>query len=106
MKKLITEKTIAGLINDGIDYLVVDDDTIFTPSAKDAVRNNGIKLVREDEAPCYEDKTDIGSRDVKSAVAEAVKDVTCCGADLDRNEVVASVIKVLYDKGILNNILG
>ena len=105
MKKLITDKTITGLINDGLDYLVVDDDTIFTPSAKDAVRNNGIRLVREDEVPCCEDKEE-GCCDVKEAVAEAVKDVTCCGADLDRNQVVASVIKVLNDKGILNDILG
>ena len=106
MKKLITDKIISGLVNEGTDYLVVDDDTLFTPSARDAVRNNGIKLISEEEVPCYDDKVTESCSDVKSAVAEAVKDVTDCNEDLNREQVVASVIKVLNDKGILNNILG
>lgn len=106
MKKLITDKIITGLVNDGINYLVVDDDTIFTPSAKDAVRNNGISLVREEDASCFENKDTESCCDVRSAVAEAVKDVTNRNEELDKNQVVASVIKVLNDKGILNNILG
>lgn len=85
MKKLITAKVIEELIKNNQKQIVVDDDTLLTPSAKDLARNAGIKFVYEAEADC-------------------VCNSSCCDSndtELTRETVVRAVLAVLNEKGLL-----
>ncbi len=109
MKKLITEKTIAQLKNDGIEFFTIDDDTLITPSAKDAARNEGIKLIRVEGKPCNiaEPVTDKAEGcKVKATIKDIVQGVCETNNNCSHDEVVTAVIKVLKDKNILDDILG
>lgn len=44
MKKLITEAEVLKLVRQGIKELVIDDNTIFTPSARDIIIREKIEL--------------------------------------------------------------
>lgn len=44
MKKLITEAEVLKLVRQGIKELVIDDNTIFTPSARDIIIRENIEL--------------------------------------------------------------
>ena len=44
MKKLVCEKDIQKLVNEGKKVCYVTEDTLVTPSAKDAARTAGIEI--------------------------------------------------------------
>lgn len=113
MKKLITEKTVAEFAKNGEKVFSVDDNTLITPSAKDLARNEGITFKFVDEqnsgnsydvvshASCMTPKKDehahgscVQNRECKSKISAE-----------NREKIVEAVIKVLADKGILNQII-
>ena len=51
MKKLVCEKDIEKLVNEGKKVCYVDENTLITPSAKDAARTAGIEISYGEE-PC------------------------------------------------------
>ena len=56
MKKLVCEKDIQKLVNEGKKVCYVTEDTLVTPSAKDAARTAGIEISygEEPKACCCE----------------------------------------------------
>ena len=56
MKKLVCEKDIQKLVNEGKKVCYVSEDTLVTPSAKDAARTAGIEISdgEEPKACCCE----------------------------------------------------
>lgn len=98
MKKLITAKTIQTLRNNGETVLLINDDTLITPSAKDAARSAGICFVHEDEAEC---QPEVKQPEANRSEAET----PCCNMSYDRQVIVEAVIKALDERGILDKIL-
>lgn len=47
MKKLICEKNITDIIEQGGKSVCVDDNTLITPAARDMIQNNGLEIVQE-----------------------------------------------------------
>ncbi|MCQ8212689.1 hypothetical protein NON08_09175 [Cetobacterium somerae] len=45
MKKLICAKDLEKIVVDGVKEIEIDKDTILTPSAKDIIKNNEIKIL-------------------------------------------------------------
>ncbi|MDY2960285.1 MAG: hypothetical protein SOR72_05770 [Hornefia sp.] len=103
MKKLITAKIIEGFAKEGLRQFPINDDTLITPSAKDLARNTGIKFVCTNEA--YDN---ISQRHEKTKALEdlAGKDISCGDEsdEISRKVVVAAVLEVLKEKGLLDKI--
>lgn len=55
MKRLICVKDIEALNSEGKKVFYIDNDTIITPSAKDAAKSSGIEFSHE--AKCCEENT-------------------------------------------------
>ncbi|MCF8260241.1 MAG: ribose 5-phosphate isomerase B [Melioribacteraceae bacterium] len=49
MKKLITEKDVQAIINDGKAEIVVRSDSVLTPLAKDRIKSAGLTILESDE---------------------------------------------------------
>ncbi len=92
MKKLITKKTILELKRKGEKELQIDEQTLLTPSAQDAIREHDIKLVNISQ----------------QSVAESSRCCAECAAPnevSERAEIVEMVMKALEEKGLLKDIL-
>jgi ethanolamine utilization protein EutQ len=87
MKKLITEKTIAQLKADNTKFFPIDENTLITPSAKDAARNEGITFVYGEQK---HEETQGTQKSQKSC---------------DKQAIVDAVIKVLRERGLLDEII-
>lgn len=94
MKKLISVKNVEDVEKQGQKILYIDNDTIITPSAKDAARNCGIEF--STEVPVCETKS--SCEGMASELAKACED----GIDVD---MIYKVFKAMMDKGLLNGIL-
>lgn len=95
MKKLICVKDIEALNKEGKKVFYIDDNTIITPSAKDAAKNSGIEfsydsVCLEVKSPCCEEK-----------VSEPEKTST---GEIDSN-MIYTVLKAMLEKGLLNGML-
>ena len=52
MKKLISQEDIKKAFKDKNNTIIIDDDTIITPSARDAAREYKIQFKKESEHIC------------------------------------------------------
>ena len=87
MKKLICAKDVETLKSKGKKVFYIDNDTIITPSAKDAAKACGMEF--STCAECCDEKT--------SDVVKAI------GGEIDSN-LIYSVLKAMLDKGQLAGI--
>lgn len=92
MKKLICVKDIEALNKQGKKVFYLDDNTIITPSAKDAAKNSGIEFSYE--AECCEEKA-------TCCEEKASKPEIISGGEIDSN-MIYTVLKTMLEKGLLN----
>lgn len=85
MKHLITEEHMLRLKKAGSKICEIDEDTLITPSAQDVARHNDIKFIK-----CDKDRL----KKVEPKNQE-------CRKKANREEIIAAVIKVLEDRGII-----
>jgi ribose 5-phosphate isomerase B len=86
MKKLITESEVLKLVRQGIKEIFVDENTIFTPSAKDVIVREKIELKKFSES--------LGPEKSKSNVR-----TIAIGSDHTGFKVKQELIKFLQSKG-------
>ncbi len=94
MKKLITKKMILELKRKGQTELLIDNQTLLTPSAQDAIREYSVTLVNA----------------TARNVAQAPSACPCAndmstGEVAEQAEIVEMVMKLLEEKGLLKDIL-
>ncbi len=102
MKKLITEKSVEEFLETDSKEFHVDSNTLITPSAKDLARKRGIEFVYgENDNAGMCGKTDGDEKQKhKEACSKAKENSTL--TEKERRDIVAAVIEVLKEKGILN----
>lgn len=88
MKKLITEQYILDLIKSGKLEIEIDENTIFTPLAKDRINDSKIRIV----------KTKIVEKIEISNQVEIKKNIIAIGSDHTGFEVKEILKKFLTDK--------
>ncbi|MBN7774558.1 cupin domain-containing protein [Clostridium aminobutyricum] len=101
MKKLICAKEVEALMKQGEKIFYIDEDTILTPSAKDAAKANGIEFSTEPPV-CKEPAVCETKACEPAAACEAAK--SCEATSLD-SDMIYSVLKAMADKGLLKGIL-
>ena len=113
MKKLVCEKDIQKLVNEGKKVCYVSEDTLVTPSAKDAARTAGIEISygEEPKACCCEASAAPVAAAVAPAPVAAPAPAPACDAPAEiSSDMIYQVLKVMADKGMLgdmfNNVAG
>lgn len=90
MKKLITEKIIEECVKNHETEILIDTNTLITPSARDIAKNVGVKLVYEKQDRC-------------SCTASSKS--ACCDQgntfEISKETLVRAVLEVLNEKGLL-----
>lgn len=102
MKKLVCEKDIEKLVSEGKKVCYVTEDTLITPSAKDAARTAGIEISYDEEPKCCESAAPAAEACCTTAAAPAA----CCG-DVPgeiSSDMIYQVLKNLADKGMLGDV--
>ncbi|KUG26113.1 ribose 5-phosphate isomerase b [hydrocarbon metagenome] len=89
MKKLITENEIIRLSKQGIKEIVVDSNTILTPSALDRIRTSKMKIVQKSNTSTSQANTEY-SNNVKTVAI---------GSDHTGYEMKQIIISYLKEKG-------
>ncbi|MFV0515816.1 MAG: cupin domain-containing protein [Aminipila sp.] len=98
MKKLICAKDVETLQKQGQKVFYIDEDTLITPSAKDAAKSCGITFSTDAPAPVCVAQTPC------EAAAPAVAEAVSCNGEIDAN-MIYTVLKTLADKGLLQGVL-
>ncbi|MBE6035827.1 cupin domain-containing protein [Aminipila sp.] len=98
MKRLICAKDVEALEKQGQKVFYIDEDTLVTPSAKDAARACGIEF--STEAPVQACAAPAACQ-AQAPAAEAAK---ACDGEIDTN-MIYTVLKALADKGLLQGVL-
>ncbi len=94
MKRLICAKDVETLGKQGQKVFYIDEDTLVTPSAKDAARACGMTFSTETPAPvCCA---------APAPAAEPAK--ACSDGEIDK-DMIYNVLKALADKGLLQGVL-
>lgn len=88
MKKLICAKEIEELVKQGGTVFYVDDNTLITPSARDAAKSNGIEFSTE-KPQCNTTCVETGSTGTEG---------------MDR-EMVFQVFQAMMEKGLLQGVM-
>lgn len=96
MKKLICAKEIEAAEKQGKKVFYIDNDTIITPSAKDAARASGIEF--STEVPDCAVKS---PSEVKSSEPVKACEVKACEGGID-SDMIYKVFKTMMDKGLFN----
>lgn len=94
MKKLICAKEVEALAKEGKSVMYIDQDTIITPSAKDAAAASGIEFSTE-EPPCC-------SQECAAPAAPAAQACAQQGIDSD---VIYKALTALMEKGMLGSVM-
>lgn len=94
MKKLICVKDIEAVEKQGKKVFYIEENTIITPSAKDAARLSGIEFCVGTE--CCEEKGSCCEETSKPAAANA--------GEIDSN-MIYTVLKAMLEKGLLSGML-
>ncbi len=93
MKKLITEYDIVKIYQSGVRVIPLSSDVIFTPSAKDKIKELGLKISKKEEAgkiePIVEDQFEVIDKTKIIAI----------GSDHTGFKLKNFVSKILSDKG-------
>ena len=117
MKKLVCEKDIQKLVNEGKKVCYITQDTLLTPSAKDAARTAGIEISygEEPQAACEAPAAPAAPAAAAAPVAPAapaaapaapVEAPAAPAADIPdeiSSDMIYQVLKKLADKGMLGN---
>ena len=113
MKKLVCEKDIQTMVNEGKKVCYVSEDTLVTPSAKDAARTAGIEISygEEPKACCCEASAAPVAAAAAPAPVAAPAPAPACDAPAEiSSDMIYQVLKVMADKGMLgdmfNNVAG
>lgn len=91
MKQLICSKEVEVAFQTGLTSIVVEENALITPAAKDSAKKYGITFSRSQEIPVC-DSPVITS----PAITEAVE-------NSDQAELIYSLLKSLVGKGLLNS---
>ncbi|QIB68847.1 cupin domain-containing protein [Aminipila butyrica] len=103
MKRLVCAKDVEVLSRKGQKVFYIDENTLVTPSAKDAARACGVEFSTEAPAACCAAPADC---EVQAAIPAAVAEtVSGCDGEIDSN-MIYNVLKALADKGLLQGVLG
>lgn len=102
MKKLICAKDVEALEKQGQKVFYIDEDTLVTPSAKDAARVCGIEFSTETPAPAA--CTPACEAPAPVACAPACEAPKANDGEIDPN-MIYTVLKALADKGLLQGML-
>lgn len=112
MKKLVTSKTIEDFANShGGNFFVVDDETLISPAARDTAKSRDIRIIKMDSTSrnsCSMDSTEAPVNGVcteSTKACEAIDAPRSSAEMCDKEQIIAAVIKVLADKGLLDEIL-
>ena len=97
MKRLICAKDVETLGKQGQKVFYIDEDTLVTPSAKDAARACGITFSTEAPAP-------VCAAPAACEAPAASSAVPACDGEIDTN-MIYTVLKALADKGLLQGVL-
>lgn len=100
MKKLVCEKDIEKLVSEGKKVCYVTEDTLITPSAKDAARTAGIEISYDEEPKCCESAAPVAEACCAAAPAASCGDVP---AEIS-SDMIYQVLKNLADKGMLGDV--
>jgi ethanolamine utilization protein EutQ len=101
MKKLVCEKDIQKLVSEGKKVCYVTEDTLVTPSAKDAARTAGIEI------SCGEEPKGCCSAPAAAPAACAAPAAAPAAAEVPgeiSSDVVYQLLKTLADKGLLGDL--
>lgn len=97
MKTLLTEKSIRDLIAQGATSVCIDENTIVTPAAKDAIKYNGLEVTdcTAAPAPVTTYSAYIPEPTPTPAAAPA-------GGDALSTEMIYNALKKMTEQGLLN----
>lgn len=115
MKKLITERIVEEFLKGNSKKFRVDRNTLITPSAKDLARKEGVEFVcgkSNDAGACCgvnKDEEVCGNNNVTSENKVCTDEKKSCAdekehsafTEKERKMVVAAIIEVLKEKGLL-----
>ena len=104
MKTLLTEKSIREIIAQGRTSVCIDENTIVTPAARDAIKANGLEIV--DHAIAADPVTTISASvpapaAPAAAAAPAAPAAQPCGEALS-SEMIYNALKKMTEQGLLN----
>ena len=99
MKKLVCEKDIQKLVNEGKKVCYVTEDTLVTPSAKDAARTAGIEISYGEEPQVCCCAAPAAAPEAAPAAAPAAAEAP---AELS-SDMIYQVLKSMADKGLLGD---
>lgn len=103
MKKLVCEKDIQTLVNEGKKVCYVDEDTLVTPSAKDAARMAGIEISCGTPV-CEEPKACAAAAPAAAAPAAAAPAPAAEAPAEISSDMIYQLFKTMADKGLLGDI--
>ena len=110
MKKLVCEKDIQALVNEGKKVCYIAEGTLVTPSAKDAARAAGIEIsYGEEPKACCETPAACVAPAPAAPVAPAAAPVAAPAAPAAEapaeisSDMIYEVLKKLADKGMLGD---
>ena len=112
MKTLLTEKSIRDIIAQGGKTVCIDDNTIVTPAAKDAIKYEGLEVI-DGSAPCAAPVTTCSSAvGVPTATmsasvpaaepAPAAPAAPAAGGEALNTEMIYNALKKMTEQGLLN----
>lgn len=107
MKKLVCEKDIQKLVNEGKKVCYVAEDTLVTPSAKDAARTAGIEISygEEPQACCAAPAAapaPVAAPAVTAAAPAPAAVPAAIPAEIS-SDMIYQVLKTMADKGLLGD---
>ena len=103
MKKLVCEKDIQKLVNEGKKVCYVTEDTLVTPSAKDAARTAGIEIsYGEEPKVCCEAPVVAPAAPAPVAPAAPAAPAAEVPAEIS-SDMIYQVLKTMADKGLLGD---
>ena len=97
MKTLLTEKSIRDLIAQGATSVCIDENTIVTPAAKDAIKYNGLEVTDCTAAPAPVTTYSAYIPEPTPAPAAAP-----AGGDALSTEMIYNALKKMTEQGLLN----
>ena len=103
MKKLVCEKDIEKLVNEGKKVCYVDENTLITPSAKDAARTAGIEISYGEEPCACCDAAPAAAAPAAPAAAAAPAAPADVPGEIS-SDMIYQVLKTMADKGMLGDV--
>lgn len=99
MKTLLTEKSIREIIAEGGKSVCIDENTIVTPAARDAIKEAGLDVTDCAAAPA---PVATCSASVPAPAAAAPAPAPAAGGDALSTEMIYNALKKMTEQGLLN----